>query len=363
MLKHHYRGTPSSNILDPQPQVMAVISHRPATRVEPKSPHVSDNTLQAFLQQDFDPADYLNNTLPSLSTSTSNTLRPANHTQDGGTASLPDLMSQTQSLLSQWNAQTSRLSGALTQLTDEILRSGSRLAYEVEVLKSETSELTDALDGGLRSDIERFAPAPTTESNEAPTNKTTTHASAEPEYMDRLRTLTHVRLRLDSVIKVFGEAMQWPIAPSEVSVASSFISVSAPGGGLDDSQSREEKAKAYAEVLRAEINDMIGSGNDLAGLNAAAARVDDLQDLAQVWRGTAEEKARTKFVESLSKPIEERQRAVGRTVEGLRQSSLPSRGVDYRYGGTADPSLVASGEGGYRFLQNLKRIKNEVYLD
>lgn len=368
---------------------MAVTAtRRAAAKVEPKSPHVSDSAILPFLQHDFDPAEYLNGALPSLSTTSSTNSGTTYNAQHGSTASLAELTAQTQTLLSQLNAQTSRLSKTLTQLTDDILRSGGRLAYEVEVLKGETTGLADALDNGLRNDIERFASAAPAKSNglqtpgamngsnehvavtkEAdtmaggtPTLRDQETSAAEPEYIERLRTLTLVRSRLEGVIKVFGEAMQWPIAPSELSVTSSFISVSAPEGGQDDSRSREEKGKAYAETLRNEINDLIGNGNDLASLNTAASRLEDLRDLAQVWNGTAEEKARNKFVESFTKPVEDRQRALGRTAESRRQTSSPSRGIDYRYGGTADQSRAAS-EGGYGFLQNLQRIKNDVYLD
>jgi hypothetical protein len=45
---------------------MAVTS---TSRIEPRTPHVSDSSIQPFLQPDFDPADYLNTALPALSTS------------------------------------------------------------------------------------------------------------------------------------------------------------------------------------------------------------------------------------------------------------------------------------------------------
>src|SRR6202012_2923462 len=70
-----------------------------------------------------------------------------------------DLSSQTQDLLSQLNAHTTRLSAILTQLTDDILRSGGRLAYQVEVLRGETIGLTETLTDGLKDDITRFVPS------------------------------------------------------------------------------------------------------------------------------------------------------------------------------------------------------------
>ena len=154
--------------------------------------------------------------------------------------------------------------------------------------------------------------------------------------------------------------MQWPIAPSELSIASSLISVSAPDAG-EDSRSREEKGKAYAEKLRKEVNDLVGSGNDITSLEAAAERIEELRLLAEVWKGTAEEKARIKLVESLQKPVEERHRALEKTVAGRRQTASPRKDVDLRYG-NIDSSRAVS-EGGYGFLQNLRNLKNEMYLE
>ena len=340
-----------------------------STRTEPKSTHVTDPSIQPFLQQEFDPADYLNNTLPALSLSS--TTRSAQSGQYGRAVPLPELSSQLQSTLSQLNAQTSRLSTALTQLTDEIIRSGGRLSYEVEVLRGETNGLTDCLGNRLRKDVELFTPldkdqSPTVEqgSNEVTATKVQDGAQkrTEPEYLERLRTLTAVRSRLDSVIKVFGEAMQWPIAPSELSLTSSLISVSAPDSS-DGSRSREEKGKAYAEKLRNEINDLIGSGNDVSGLEAAAVQIEELRHLAEVWKGTAEEKARLKQVDSLQKPVEERQKPLEQSAASRRPAPSPSRGMDYRYGNIhVDPSRAVS-EGGYGFLQNLRNLRNDVYLE
>ena len=324
------------------------------TTIKPKSSHTTDQLVQPFLQPDFDPATYLNTTLPSLSLSNTRS------TNNSSAVALPELSIQTQALLSQLNAQTNRLSNSLTQLTDEIIRSGSRLAYEVEVLRGETTGLTDTLENGLKKNVELLAP-PKQASDAAAqqaTESDTTTSQPEPEYLQNLRTLSTLRARLDSVIQVFGAATAWPIAPSEVStgVASSFISVSAPEA-TEENRSREAKAKEYTETLRAEINALL-STNDIAGLEAAAERVEELRVLAEVWKGTAEEKARTKVVEGLVRMMEERQKVIagGRRAEGRRQ---PERAVDMRYG-----DLETKGaEGGYGFLQNLRNFKDGMYLD
>lgn len=355
--------------------IMAIPTRTNATRSEPKSQHVSEPIVQPFLQPDFDPAAYLNRSLPSLSTSTA---RQAN----GSAVPLADLSSHTQTLLSQLNAQTSRLSNTLTQLTDEIIRSGGRLAYEVEVLRGETTGLTDTLENGLKKDIEVFAPAKPVSTLEGYQTKdsaaadeikaedgtsgvadTVTSQSNEPEYLTNLRTLSLLRSRLDTVIQTFGQAMAWPVAPSEVaSVTSSFISVSAPEAS-EENQSREEKAKAYSDKVRAEITDLLGprSGNGTEGLEAATERVEELQELAELWKGTAEEKARMKFVEGLVQMLEDRQKALeGKTARKPGGGGEPARGVDMRYGNPDSSRAVSESGGGYGFLQ---KLRNDMYLD
>lgn len=343
---------------------MAVTSTRsPLVKVEAKTVQVSDSSVQPFLQPDFDPAEYLNSTLPTLSTTATKSPR---------SVALPELSSQLQTLLNHLNAQTSRLSHSLTQLTDEIIRSGSRLAYEVELLKGETISLTDAFQNDLKKDIERFAPDRAKEgeahtsdeqaaTKEESADANTTKQAPEPEFLERLRSLNTVRSRLDSVIKTFGTAMQWPLAPSELSLASSLISVSAPDNSNDDNRSREEKGKEYMEKLRSEVTELLAAG--VQGLEAANSRVAELRVLADVWKGTAEEKARIKLVDSLQKLVDDRQKTLGRSDAAGRKAGVsPARGMDYRYGG-ADLGRVPEGGGGYGFLQNLRNLKNEVYLD
>lgn len=325
--------------------VMAVATN--TTRIETKSSHVADTTSQAFLQPNFDPADYLNNALPTLSTRT---------TRSGRTVPLPELSSQLQTLLSQLNAQTSRLSATLTQLTDEIIRSGGRLAYEVEVLRGETTGLADSLENGLKKDIEAFVLSAVDKAQEigdtGHTTEQTSNDRTQPEYLERLQTLSSVRERLDQVIKTFGDAMAWPLAPSELSLAPSIISVSAPGNE-DDARSREEKGKDYIKKLRTEINALLASGE----VAAAEQRVEQMRTLAEVWKGTAEEKARSKLVDGLQKLVEDKQKSLqpGRAAQpGRRPTPSPARGGDLRYGDR---------EGGYGFLQNLKKLGGDVYLD
>ncbi|KAF2003720.1 hypothetical protein P154DRAFT_80582 [Amniculicola lignicola CBS 123094] len=341
------------------------------TTITPKSTHLSDAALQPFLHPGFDAADYLNTTLPSLSLSSVSS-RPLKQSH---AVSLADLSSQTQDLLSQLNAHTNRLSTILTQLTDDILRSGGRLAYEVEVLRGETIGLTETLTTDLFPSIKKFLPKgitleepvpttptedvqppPTTTTDLPPTKEANTKAEAEadlnpptPPYLTSLRTLTLIRTRLDAVIRVFGEAMQWTLPPSEISLTSSLISVSAPDPSSDHA-SREQKGRAFSDALRAEISDLItgeeGDGEG-GGAEAAMVRIQALRDLALVWKGTAEEKARVKFVEGLVKVAEER-------VKSVREAAQRQKG-GRRQSVRKEPAVSQKGGGG-GFLDNLQRL-------
>ncbi|KAH6633030.1 hypothetical protein C7974DRAFT_163604 [Boeremia exigua] len=341
---------------------MAVADDRPT----PRSAHVSDAALAPFLRARFDAAEYLNATLPSLALSG----RPAK----GTSASLADLSSQTQDVLAQLNAQTTRLSAVLTQLTDDILRSGGRLAYEVEVLRGETIGLTDALQDGSKEDIAKFLPgglaqamdqpdvqnsqvsediaAPDMSQDASSPRPSSTAAATTPDYITSLRTLTTVRSRLENVIKVFGEAMHWTIPPSDVSLGSSLISVSAPEPGSDNA-SLEQRGKEFASALRSEIADLI-IGDPEQGPAKAEARIQALRDLAVVWKGTAEEKARARFVEGLIKVAEDKQREADKERERSKRGGARASSVVQ----SQQPPPKEPGRGG--FLENLSRIRGFV---
>ncbi|KAL9089641.1 MAG: hypothetical protein Q9165_005673 [Trypethelium subeluteriae] len=266
--------------------------------------------LLAFQQPDFDPAEYLNKTLPSL-------LPSAARSQASRASSavlLSDLSTQTQSLLAQLNAQTSRLSIILTQLTDEILRTGSRLAYEVEVLRGDTVSLSDTLEETHRTDVAKFLPAANAAESHDKThrqnvteddNGVSSSAARLPPHVAQLKTLTLVRERLNSVIKVFDDAMKWVLPPSELSIASSLISVSTPGQNADEAD-REQKGREFAETIRGEIEELVAAG----GTDNAIGRIEALQTLSQVWKGTAEEKARLKVLDGLVRYAEEKSRSL-----------------------------------------------------
>ncbi|TID16937.1 hypothetical protein E6O75_ATG09703 [Venturia nashicola] len=324
--------------------------------------------LDPFLQPGpFDAAAYLNATLnPKLN--------------------LSELSSQTQNLLSQLNAQTSRLTTVLTQLTDDILRSGARLAYEVHLLRGETIGLSEALNEGLQDDIALFVPEttdstaevshpaslvsnptrpPASNSQKQSTNTLLQNAPPpldEPPYITHLRTLTHVKTRLESVIKVFGEAMHWSLPPSEISSSlSSFITVSD-----SESHSREEKGRQFAESLRSEIAHLIvHSDNRAEGHEAALARVGALRELAEVWKGTAEEKARVRFVEGLVSLADGKLRELERE-DGVKFRTADSKKVGG--GSVAAAAAATNGQGSEKkgtmaFLDNLHRMRSNISFE
>ena len=340
--------------------------NKPVPIIEPKSAHVSDPALQPFLNPSFDPAEYLNATLPPLQSS-----NPSQSAR--GSVPLAELSTQTQTLLSHLSAHTTRLTTTLTQLTDEILRSGSRLAYEVEVLRGETLGLSEALTEGLQDDVVKFVPGgldqelARKQSKAADTNghrrrsstitvpktpiREEVPAIVDPPYIQKLRTLTLVRSRLETVIKTFGDAMAWTFPPSEVSVTSSFLSVSAPEPG-SEMHSTEEKGQQVSKKLRDEIADLLIGGDPVDGIEAAAKRVEELKELAIVWKGTAEERARTKFVDNLAKMVEDRHRDLLREAE--QDTRLRQRVETLEEEVSSGDSKPQSG---YGFLSQLQKLR------
>jgi hypothetical protein len=316
-----------------------------------------------FTDPSFDPADFFNDALPSLTLASSQSRGPA-------AVPLAELSAQVQSILSQINAQNVRLSNQLTQLTDEILRSGGRLAYEVEVLRGEAIGLSDTLAEALQPDIAQFVPEglqTTVDSDRAEGGEGETPAVgqnekaavADPDYITKLRMLNQVRSRLEDVVQTFGDAMEWPLPPSETSLTSSFISVSAPEPG-PESQSLEEKGQEVARKLRNEITELLGAnGGGQAGLDAATKRLEALRELATIWKGSAEEKARSRFLDSLAKIIDDRRRSLENqgSSDQVQARSSSARGKTMGH-----QRQESEGPGGGIF-KNLQRLREEIYLE
>lgn len=340
-----------------------------------KSPNPQADTTPNFADPSFDPAEFLNESLSPLTVAS---LQP-NASRVPGSVPLTELSTQVQSLLSQISAQNVRLSSTLSQLSDEILRSGGRLAYEVEVLRGETIGLSETLTDVLRDDISKFVPESSTDSSAGRKTEHTQEATGEsnpetteaektveaqkkptiptdPEYITNLRTLSKVRSRLEDVVQTFGDAMEWPLPPSEISFSSSFISVSGPELSADG-HDQEEKGQETMKKLRNQITQLLESdGGGRAGLEAATRRVETLRTLAMVWKGSAEEKARHRFVDTLERIVEERRRILDhqQTVADQNQRGPKSRTEQRR-------DSDSGGPGG--LFRNLQRLREEIYLE
>lgn len=361
-----------------------------------KPPNLSDKTIEKLYDTDFSPVDFLNSTLPALSL--------PGHTSAGKSGRLPQLQDvalEVQSLLSKLNTHNIRTSSQLTQITDEILRSGSRLAYEVEILRGDINSLYRTIAETLREDINQFVQENPIASTHTPGTETQggnegglldmkNQTTALPPFIEQLQTLQTAKSRLEQTIKTFDAAMRWPLPPPpSPTLPASIISVSAPefelgltgatsslydtatyqtgqnARGQDESKTRAAAAKS----LRDEVTNLLDSDRDpYAGLEAAARRVEELRQLTGVWRGTSEEKPRTKFVDSLQKIVDDRKKVLDTqgpgnrparaepgdttsiTTTAQRSSSMPGR-----------PARTESPARG--LLRNLQKLRDEIYLE
>ena len=339
---------------------------------QPVNPHLTDSTLSPFLSPTFSPADYLNATLPSLTPSKQHQTLP-----------FSTIASQTQSHIATLNAQTSRLSATLTSLTDDILRTSSRLAYEVELLRGETLSLADSLSsrGDLNEYICKFVPdgldltdrspdAPTSPSKSKGDSSSTYDAvrpgddaqlhdqngkiaAAEPEALPRLRTLLHVRAQLQTVIQRFNLALSFPLPPSLMATTtSSLISVNPPNQDPD----LESKGQAALSRLRQEVLDLLADAEGRgAGKERARERIAELRDLCNIWKGTGEERARLKWVDGLDQTVDDE---IKRNEDGKRKMS------GLKPETKRDPSAVKSvndtSGNGSGFL---RRLREEIYME
>ncbi|KAK7228940.1 hypothetical protein V2G26_001110 [Clonostachys chloroleuca] len=320
-----------------------------SVQVQPKSSHTSDEFLRPFLAPGFDPASFLNSTLPPLQRSA------ATSTESSGVA---ELSTQAQTLINQLNAHTSRLSTTLTSLTDDILRSGSRLAYEVELLRGETLSLSETMHDTLQEDIEKFVPGGLKAAKEerkegasddgrgSPTSETAEEEAdivedaGDPPYVKQLQTLTLL------------------------SVSSSFLSVSAPEPGSQQ-QSSEDKGQEVLRKLREEISNLLLRSEDpVDGIAKAAERIEGLKLLTTVWKGTSEENGRNKFIESLAKMVEDRHRELMRDMDPGTRKDGKLEGSRARKGSVTRDAAVAGESktmpGGFGLLTQLQRLRNGI---
>jgi hypothetical protein len=322
-----------------------------------RSQDAHSDILIPLSQGQFDAVDHLNDILPSLALSTqssSATSKPARSTQ------LQAVSSDVQSILSKFNAHHIRSSSELTSLTDEILRSGNRLAYEVEILRGDINSFYDLLTDRLKEDIRQFVHDESTAENEGlePAEEGAARNSHEdPVFITQLRMLGQVKARLEAVVAIFGEAMKWPVPPSDLSAATSLISVSAPELGVQNTE-EDDKARESAKSIRREVQELLDSedGGYLA-LETASKRVEQFRDLATLWKGTNEEKIRLRFIESLAKQLDDRKRALD--AKGLAHRGKPGNNPR----SSSSQGRPSRPDGGGGLLRNLARLKDDLYLE
>ncbi|KAK5064773.1 hypothetical protein LTR84_000607 [Exophiala bonariae] len=316
----------------------------------------------------FDPVDFLNEALPTLSLSSQTQAQKTNRS-----AQIQSASTDTLTFLSSLNSYNVRSSSELTSLTDEIIRSGNRLAYEVEVLRGDVNGLHELLSESLRQDIELFVGEQMANGVQKPegnvTSKNIEDAAEEteeikavnhdPDFIIQLRMLGEVKARLEAVITIFGEAMKWSIPPSDIS--SSLISVSAPELGIQYTE-EDDKAREVLRAIRAEITDLLNSGpGGLAGYEAASRRVEEYRLLAQVWKGTGEEKARIRFVDTLTKIVEDRKKALEAQRNSRDARSDSTQRPSSAMGRLSKASTEVGGAAG--LFRNLQRLKDDLYLE
>ena len=315
----------------------------------------TDQLLLPLSKTRFDAVDYLNDVLlPTV-----NLTSLAQSTKGSRVSQLQTASNDLQGSLSKINAHNIRTSAELTTLTDEILRSGNRLAYEVEILRGDVNSFYDLLTDTLKDDIQLFVQRevlePSTELDGADTGEAGHTASrGDPAFIAQLRRLTQVKERLEAVVTLFGEAMKWPVPPSEMS--SSLISVSAPELGYQTT-AEDDKAQETTQKIRLEIQDLLESdGGSNKSLEAALRSVEDYRKLASLWKGTSEEKVRARFVESLQRLVDDRRRELeARGMTGRSRTGSPHRSSSVQ-------GRPARQDGGGLF-RDLARLKDNFYLD
>ena len=321
-----------------------------------KSPHTADPLLAPFRATTFDPTAYLNAALPPLGVPT-----PAQPVRAARSQPLAAVAAEARAHAQRLGAHAARLDAALAALADETLRAGPRLGYAVEVLRGEVASLGLALAGRVRgaggaaengrgTDGEgtgKDDDAGGREGKGGGTSRTGEGgggADGEPAAVAGLRELLRVRARLQDVVATFDAALQWPLAPSAASLGAALVSVSGPAAAADAGRSLEAQGQAAQAALRESVVQRLGSGG-AEGVCAAEARVTELQALVGVWRGTAEEKPRAKFVEGLARMVAEKRR------EEERRGAMPPKGAE------------EGRESGRGLFGGLRRLRDEIYLE
>jgi hypothetical protein len=153
--------------------------------------------------------------------------------------------------------------------------------------------------------------------------------------------------------------MEFVFPPSELSVGSSFLSVSAPDPGKE-MHSTEEKGQQVLQKLRDEISQLLDNNSDpVKGIEEAARRIEELKELTLVWKGTAEEKGRTKFIATLARMVEAKHQDLMKELE--QSSKRDGRKVEVAGSSKQEGEGAAAeskGYGSYGLISQLQKLRN-----
>lgn len=114
--------------------------------------------------------------------------------------------------------------------------------------------------------------------------------------------------------------------------------------------------------FREEISGLLNNaGSDpVEGIEKAAQRIEKLKELTTVWNGTAEEKGRTKFIDSLAKMVEDRHKELMREMEAGRRDGRTDGESGHRRSANGSLDAAASesrGLSGYGIMSQLQRLR------
>ncbi|KAF7543364.1 hypothetical protein G7Z17_g10790 [Cylindrodendrum hubeiense] len=155
--------------------------------------------------------------------------------------------------------------------------------------------------------------------------------------------------------------MEFVFPPSELSVSSSFLSVSAPEPGSQQ-QSSEDKGQEVLRKLKEEISGLLTKSEDpVEGIEKAAQRIEQLKELTAVWTNTAEEKGRNKFIEGLAKMVEDRHRELVKDMEqGSKRDGKPEISHARKASLSRDAVVVEDTKalpGGFGLISQLQKLR------
>lgn len=302
---------------------------------------LSDPLLEPFLQSSFDPVQYLDSVLPIISGTSP---IQSSNAPNSNYSTLPDASARAQTLLSQLSAQSARLSSLLTSETDELLRHGPRLAFEVDSFADEVAKLSaiflspksqSRTDPSLLDCVTAFdvldqlsvkqphsKSTPVSDGNDSrngsqaqkllqdkPQSGSGPAGESQLDYLTTLKSLSLARSRLDGVVRLFGEATRWPAPSYNYSKRMGVTIDPFATGGFDDDE-EVSSSDPFIHALRIEIAlcspDLVSvasrtAAQGTAEFAAAQERLTALKVLARLWSGTIEEKIRNKVVDDLSR--------------------------------------------------------------